>query len=115
MSHEIRIPLLTRVVVALHEMLNEMNKMKRLLFLYPTFRRENRRHISGIQLQGDVQRWLSPPDPSTNHDFVWSAHHEGTAAWFLESDIYNEWKATGSLLWIHGKRMSPQPQEFLLH
>jgi hypothetical protein len=82
-----------------------MNKMKRLSFLYFTFRCENRRHVLGVQLQRDVQRWLSPPDPSTNHDFVWSARHDGTAAWFLEGDVYKKWKETGSLLWIHGKRM----------
>ncbi|KAN0107572.1 hypothetical protein V8E52_009987, partial [Russula decolorans] len=42
-----------RDLVALHSMLNEMNKMKR------------------DQLQRDVQHWLSPPDPSKNHDLVW--------------------------------------------
>lgn len=39
-------------------------------------------------------------------DFVWKAHHTGTAAWFLESDTLAAWKKTGSFLWIHGKRMS---------
>jgi len=55
------------------------------------------------QLQRDVQRWLSPPDPSTNHNFVWEAHKPGTAEWFLQSNVLTEWKAKGSLLWIHGK------------
>ncbi|KAH9981709.1 hypothetical protein BJV74DRAFT_989335, partial [Russula compacta] len=72
-------------VVALHQMVNEINKMKR------------------EQLQRDVQRWLSPPDPSTNHNFVWKSHHSGTAAWFFESNTLTKWKATGSFLWIHGK------------
>jgi len=52
----------------------------------------------------DVRKWLSPPDPSTNHDTVHSTKHEGTATWFLQADIYNKWKSTPSLLWIHGKR-----------
>ena len=58
----------------------------------------------GDQLRWDIQRWLSPPDPSTNHDFVRRARHSGSAAWFFESDVLTEWKASGSLLWIHGKR-----------
>ncbi|KAN0124433.1 hypothetical protein V8E52_002082 [Russula decolorans] len=55
------------------------------------------------QLQKDVQHWLSPPDPSTNQNFVSKARHKGTAAWFFESSALTEWKAKGSLLWIHGK------------
>jgi len=51
-----------------------------------------------------VQHWLSPPDSSTYHDFV-SKRHRGTAAWFFECNKLTEWKETGSLLWIHGKRM----------
>ena len=61
--------------------------------------------LAGDQLRRDVQRWLSPPDPSMNHDFVWKAHHSGTASWFFESDALMEWKKRGSFLWIHGKRM----------
>jgi hypothetical protein len=56
------------------------------------------------QLQERIQRWLSPPDPSINHNTACEAHHNGTAAWFLEGVIYNEWKMTGTLLWTHGKR-----------
>ena len=59
----------------------------------------------GDQLQRDVQHWLSPPDPSTNYNFVRKARHDGTAAWFFESRALTEWKARGSFLWIHGKRM----------
>ncbi|KAF8497815.1 hypothetical protein F5888DRAFT_1889438 [Russula emetica] len=57
------------------------------------------------QLRQDLRRWLSPPDPSTNHNIACNAHHKGTATWFFEGRTYNEWKSTGSesLLWIHGK------------
>ena len=55
-------------------------------------------------MQRDVQHWLTPPDPSTNHDFVWKAHHTGTASWFFDSDSLTGWKRAGSCLWIHGKR-----------
>jgi hypothetical protein len=81
-------------------MLNEMNKMK---------------HFAGDQLQCDVQHWLSLPDPSMNHNFVLKARHSGTAAWFFESDALTEWKATGSFLWIHGKRMFFETQTSVLH
>ena len=61
--------------------------------------------FEGDQLQRDIQFWLSPPDPSTNHEFVGKGRHSGTAAWFFESHALTEWKARGSFLWIHGKRM----------
>jgi len=72
-------------LVSLHHVLKEKNKKKR------------------DQLRQNVQRWLSPPDPSTNHNFVRKARHKGTAAWFFESNTLTEWKKRGSLLWIHGK------------
>ena len=58
------------------------------------------------QLLEEVQRWLSPPDPSTNHNVICQARHEGTAVWFLQDKTFKQWKSTGSLLWIHGKRVS---------
>ena len=64
---------------------------------------------TGDQLQGDVQHWLSPPDPSINYNFVSKARHNGTAVWFFESNMLREWKATGSFLWIHGKRTFSEP------
>ena len=67
--------------------------------------------FTGNQLRQDFNRWLSPPDPSTNHNITSNAHHNGTATWFFEGRMYNEWKSTdsdslGSLLWLHGKRES---------
>ncbi|KAF8459969.1 hypothetical protein DFH94DRAFT_849315, partial [Russula ochroleuca] len=55
------------------------------------------------QLRHDLRGWLSPPDPSTNHKIACDVHHKGTATWFFQGNIYNEWKSTPSLLWIHGK------------
>ena len=34
----------------------------------------------------DIQSWLSP-NPQKNHDIACESHHEGTAAWFIESDM----------------------------
>ncbi|KAI9436057.1 hypothetical protein H4582DRAFT_2161700, partial [Lactarius indigo] len=50
-----------------------------------------------------LRKWQSPPDPSTNHNIAADRQHEGTAEWSIESDQFETWKLTGSLLWIHGK------------
>ena len=60
--------------------------------------------ISEYQLRDCVHKWLSPPDPSTNHNIACGTHHKKAATWFFEGNIYKEWKSKGSLLWIHGKR-----------
>ena len=62
------------------------------------------------RLREELRRWLSPPDPSTNHKIARHAHHKGTATWFFEGRTYKQWKSIGSesLLWIHGKR-APVP------
>jgi hypothetical protein len=61
--------------------------------------------ILGYQLRESLHRWLSPPDPSTNHNIACGTHHKKTASWFFQGSIFQEWKSTGSLLWIHGKRL----------
>ncbi|KAH9060256.1 hypothetical protein EDB87DRAFT_622937 [Lactarius vividus] len=50
-----------------------------------------------------LRAWLSPADPSTNHNIARKAQHKGTAVWFFRGSIFIEWRSTGSLLWIHGK------------
>src|SRR5712671_5675271 len=60
--------------------------------------------LKGDQLQKDIRSWLSPPDPSRNQNIARGAHHNGTAEWFTQGDIFERWKASGSLLWVHGKR-----------
>jgi hypothetical protein len=63
--------------------------------------------ITGNQLRDNLLRWLSPPDSSTNHNIASKAHHNGTAEWFFRGSIFNQWRTTGSFLWIHGKRAFP--------
>ncbi|KAI0263886.1 hypothetical protein BGY98DRAFT_1045009 [Russula aff. rugulosa BPL654] len=58
------------------------------------------------QLRDCVHKWLSPPDPSTNHNIACGTHHKKAATWFFQGNIYKEWKSKGSLMWIHGKRAS---------
>jgi len=60
--------------------------------------------IAGNQLHENLRKWLSPPDPSTNHNTACGAHLKGTATWFFQESIFQRWKSTNSLLWIHGKR-----------
>ena len=60
--------------------------------------------ISENQLRKDIHKWLSPPDPSTNHNIACDTYNKKTATWFFQGSIFREWKSTGSLLWIHGKR-----------
>ena len=64
--------------------------------------------LSGDQLLGVFRQWLSPPDPAINHKTARRILHSGTTRWFTETNRYKEWKATGSLLWVHGK-CTPSP------
>ena len=65
--------------------------------------------LLGNQFRKSIRKWLSPPDPSTNHNIACGTHHKKTASWFFEGSVFQEWKSTGSLLWIHGKRLSRPP------
>ncbi|KAH8999587.1 hypothetical protein EDB86DRAFT_2756367, partial [Lactarius hatsudake] len=50
-----------------------------------------------------LRKWIAPSDPSVNYNTASDAHHEGTAAWCTKGSTFAEWKASGSLLWVHGK------------
>jgi hypothetical protein len=69
--------------------------------------------FSGTQLRESIHKWLSPPDPSTNHNIACATHHKKTASWFFQGSIFQDWKSTGSLLWLHGKRL-PRPLSYLI-
>src|SRR6267142_2441625 len=55
-------------------------------------------------LHQSATKWLSPPDPSVNYYTARDTHHQGTTTWFIESMTFKDWKQSGSLFWIHGKR-----------
>ena len=59
---------------------------------------------TGDRSKQDFLEWLCPPDPSINYNIARDAHHRGTAVWFTESSAFRNWKKSGSLLWVHGKR-----------
>ncbi|KAI9438464.1 hypothetical protein BJY52DRAFT_547531 [Lactarius psammicola] len=60
-------------------------------------------HLKRSQLLKSLREWQSPSDPSTNHIIASDRQHGGTAEWFCKGNNFDEWKLTGSLLWIHGK------------
>ncbi|KAI9430600.1 hypothetical protein H4582DRAFT_2086559 [Lactarius indigo] len=59
--------------------------------------------IKWNQIKQLLRAWLSPADPSTNHNIAQKAQHKGTAVWFFQGNVFIEWKSSGSLLWVHGK------------
>ena len=84
---------------------DKLDQANRPLFsLTPSHHSDGSNNITGNQLRDKLLQWLSPPDPSINHNIASKAHHNGTAEWFFRGSIYSQWKLTGSLLWIHGKR-----------
>jgi hypothetical protein len=85
---------------------SDMNKSKRESFLQLSQGANHLGNFIGDKLQGDVQRWLSSPDPWKNHNMACRSRHAGTATWFVHGKAFSEWKSsrTSSLLWVHGKR-----------
>ncbi|KAN0127972.1 hypothetical protein V8E53_014226 [Lactarius tabidus] len=55
------------------------------------------------QVRESLRKWVTPPDPSTNHTIACGVQHDGTAQWFFRGGIFSKWKFTGALLWIYGK------------
>ncbi|KAH9037500.1 hypothetical protein EDB85DRAFT_608746 [Lactarius pseudohatsudake] len=55
------------------------------------------------ELRMKLRKWIALPDPSVNYNTASDTHHEGTAAWCTEGNTLADWKASGSLIWIHGK------------
>ncbi|KAH8983519.1 hypothetical protein EDB92DRAFT_1819449 [Lactarius akahatsu] len=73
-----------QTLVALQEVANEINKMKR------------------DRLQRDARKWISPPDPSKNHIIARRIHYGKSAVWCTRGPTFKNWDLTGGLLWIHG-------------
>jgi hypothetical protein len=93
------------------EVAGDVDEMRRLSFNLTSAEYVVLLILSGNQLRETTHKWLSPPDPSTNHNIACGTHHKKTASWFFQGGIYQGWKATGSLLWIHGKRLSVPPSK----
>jgi hypothetical protein len=68
---------------------------------------DHRDCLAGDNLNNDISKWLSPPDPWKNHHLACKSRHRQSAAWFTQGNTFSEWKAseaTSSLLWVYGKR-----------
>ena len=94
----------------MHQVASDLNKAKREPFFYIVVPGWDQRVCrTGDSLQKDIFGWLSPPDPWKNHHAACKLRHCGTAEWFIHGNTFPEWKMSdipGSLLWVHGKRMS---------
>ena len=86
------------------EVMKQIERSSSINFIDANYSMELLCIISENQLRENIHKWLSPPDPSTNHNIACGTHHKKTAIWFFQGSIYQEWKSTSSLLWIHGKR-----------
>ncbi|KAH7201289.1 hypothetical protein DER44DRAFT_440639 [Fusarium oxysporum] len=50
-----------------------------------------------------IERWLSPPDYSTNANLARKRRHNGTGTWLLNSPAFQEWKlGLRQHLWLYG-------------
>ena len=57
-----------------------------------------------------IYQWLSPPDPSSNHNNSCLEHQPTTGDWFIDSNKFMTWKTvSNSVLWLHGIRKYISP------
>ncbi|KAI0316317.1 hypothetical protein OF83DRAFT_1060548, partial [Amylostereum chailletii] len=56
--------------------------------------------IKKTQVDKEIIRWLSPPDPSTNHNLMSESHHPGTGEWHLRSDTFKDWRTTNASFFL---------------
>ena len=58
-------------------------------------------------LREKIYRWLSAPDPSSNHIDAHEKLQDSTGAWFVDGQVFSNWKnEPNSFIWIYGIRMS---------
>ncbi|KLJ06283.1 hypothetical protein EMPG_09287 [Blastomyces silverae] len=61
------------------------------------------RDLGNKHKQGQIERWLSPPDPSTNYNKALNQRHEVSGRWFLEGEVFKRWDSQrNSFLWLYG-------------
>ncbi|KAK0932696.1 hypothetical protein LTR29_015734 [Friedmanniomyces endolithicus] len=65
---------------------------------------ELRRVLENTNAQRDkTHQWLSPPDPSTNHNKALQQRHAGTGHWFVKGETFSSFKdGVVPILWLHG-------------
>ena len=95
--------------VAIQEVVNQVTHINRSCSSNIIADHESLTSLSGNELRKDLRKWIAPPNPSVNFHSASGAHHEGTTAWCTKGSTVANWKKSGSLLWIHGKRTYPFP------
>jgi len=58
----------------MHETLSDINKSKR------------------DEMLQNINNWLAPPDPWKNHNIAREAQLDGTAAWWIDGEMFEQWK-----------------------
>ena len=54
-------------------------------------------------LRHEIFKWLSPIDPSENHNDACSKHEPSTGGWLIESKAFQSWiDDEDEVLWLHG-------------
>src|SRR5216684_4652897 len=92
----------------MHQVASDLNKSKREPLLDVAIADWSHRDcLTGDNLQQDIFKWLSPPDPWKNHHIACKSRHRGSAEWFIQDGRFSAWKTSyvpSSFLWVHGKR-----------
>jgi hypothetical protein len=61
------------------------------------------KHLGFEERRKKIDRWLSPPDPSMNHNKALQQRHQDSGLWFLQSDAFVKWRTRrNSFLWLNG-------------
>lgn len=51
----------------------------------------------------NIEEWLQPADPSSNHQQALKKRQHNTGLWLLEGELYQQWKSSPqSFIWLHG-------------
>ncbi len=60
--------------------------------------------LSRGRYEDQIEKWLSPADPSTNYNEALKKRHIGTGQWLLQDARYSRWKEapSRSFLWLNG-------------
>jgi hypothetical protein len=64
---------------------------------------QDMKEVVFTQKHGEIYRWLSPSDQSTNFNKALQQRQEGTGLWLLQSSPFTKWHSQqNSFLWLHG-------------
>jgi hypothetical protein len=61
------------------------------------------KEVAFTQKHGEIYRWLSPSDPSTNFNKALQQRQESTGLWLLQNNQFKKWQSQpNSFLWLYG-------------